>query len=49
MASTQPGQLLTYDFRSLNNTDSAAEEPKRSLKILQWNIERNYGTSTLCK
>ncbi|KAI9255806.1 Endonuclease/exonuclease/phosphatase [Phascolomyces articulosus] len=48
MASTQPGQLLTYDFRSLNTTDITAE-PKHSLKILQWNIERNYESDAIIK
>ncbi|KAG2227642.1 hypothetical protein INT45_004683, partial [Circinella minor] len=47
MTSTLPGQLLTYDFRSLNNINPATEEPKRSLKILQWNIERNYESDAI--
>ncbi|KAI9497471.1 Endonuclease/exonuclease/phosphatase [Zychaea mexicana] len=43
MATTEPGHLLTYDFRPLNIDDTThINETKRSLKILQWNIERNY-------
>ncbi|KAI8138339.1 Endonuclease/exonuclease/phosphatase [Fennellomyces sp. T-0311] len=40
---TKPGELLTYDFRPLN----ARVEPVRSLKILQWNIERNYESQAI--
>lgn len=43
MASTLPGELLVYDYRP-PRTNIAVKE---SLKILQWNVERNYGTQKL--
>ncbi|KAJ2963410.1 hypothetical protein NQZ79_g1521 [Umbelopsis isabellina] len=36
-AVVNPGEVLTYDFRYEQHS-----QPKKSLKVLQWNVERNY-------
>ncbi|KAJ2004965.1 hypothetical protein H4R26_002214 [Coemansia thaxteri] len=36
-----PGQLVTYDYRDTNTSTEAVEIP-RSLRVVQWNIERGY-------
>ncbi|CAM0138354.1 unnamed protein product [Umbelopsis sp. WA50703] len=36
-APVNPGEVLTYDCRSDHSS-----LPRKSLKVLQWNVERNY-------
>src|SRR5438552_2827945 len=37
-----PGELLIYDFRPLNQDFLTPTPESPTLKVLQWNVERNY-------
>lgn len=37
-----PGTLLVYDYRPTPHAQWTAPTPTRPLRVLQWNIERNY-------
>jgi hypothetical protein len=37
-----PGELLIYDYR-----DTTAQATTESIKVLQWNVERNYSKISL--
>lgn len=37
-----PGELLIYDYR-----DTRAQATTESIKVLQWNVERNYSKISL--
>lgn len=37
-----PGELLIYDYR-----DTTAQVTTQSIKVLQWNVERNYSKINL--
>src|SRR5581483_11713546 len=37
-----PGELLVYDYRPSKQDFLASTSKSSTLKVLQWNIERNY-------
>ncbi|KAJ8653285.1 hypothetical protein O0I10_011034 [Lichtheimia ornata] len=41
-----PGELLTFDYRASDST-SSIDNSRSSLKIVQWNVERNYESKAI--
>ncbi|KAI7875698.1 hypothetical protein K492DRAFT_240132 [Lichtheimia hyalospora FSU 10163] len=41
-----PGELLTFDYRISDSTNNIGSPPC-SLKIVQWNVERNYESAAI--
>ncbi|KAI8384461.1 uncharacterized protein BYT42DRAFT_261895 [Radiomyces spectabilis] len=43
----KPGQLVVYDYRDATPASISTTESHPSLKVLQWNVERNYASEDI--